>query len=58
MCLISYGVLGCDTTYCDVTLKMEAEMFSETMVSHHNTTWHHNSEDEDFNLHCCENLKP
>jgi hypothetical protein len=26
------------------------------LVSYHNTTWHHNPEDIDLNLHCCENL--
>jgi hypothetical protein len=35
---------------------MEAARSSETVVSYHNTTWHHNLEDLDLNLHCCENL--
>jgi len=26
---------------------------SKIMVSYHNTTWHHNPEDLDMNIHCC-----
>jgi hypothetical protein len=39
------------------TLNMEAARFSKTLVSYHNTTWHHNSKDFDLNLHCCEYLR-
>jgi len=40
------------------TLEMEAARPSETLVSyHHNTTWSHNPEHLDWNLHCLENIK-
>jgi hypothetical protein len=38
------------------TLKLEAAWTPETLVSY-NTTWHHNPEDLDSNLHHCKNLK-
>jgi hypothetical protein len=36
---------------------MEAACLSETSVSYHITTWHHNSADHDMNLHRREKLK-
>jgi len=36
---------------------MEVTRSSEMLVFYHNTIWHHNAEDLDFNLHCRENLK-
>jgi len=36
---------------------MKAEWTSETSVSYHNTTWHHNTQDLDLNHHRRENLK-
>jgi hypothetical protein len=39
-----------------VTLKMEVAWNSETLVSHHNTTWRHNPEDLDLSIHRRENL--
>jgi hypothetical protein len=39
------------------TLKMEAEWFSETLVSYHNATQNHNPEDLDLKYHCHESLK-
>jgi hypothetical protein len=39
------------------TLKLEAALSSETVVPYHNTTWRHNLEDLDLNLHSPENLK-
>jgi hypothetical protein len=36
---------------------IEAAWISETLMSYHNTTWHHNPEDLDLNLHPNENLK-
>jgi hypothetical protein len=38
-------------------MKMQTVRSSETLVSYHNTTRHHNSEDYDLNLHRSENLK-
>jgi hypothetical protein len=40
------------------TLEMEAEKSSETVTPCHITTWRHNPEDHDLNLHRRENLKP
>jgi hypothetical protein len=40
-----------------LTLKMEAAKSFEMLVSYCNTTWHHNTEDIDLNLHHCRNLK-
>jgi len=39
-----------------ITLKREKAWASETLVSYHNITWHHNLEDCGLNLHYCENL--
>jgi hypothetical protein len=39
------------------TLKMEAARSSEILASYCNTTWHHNPEDLDLNLHHFGNLK-
>jgi hypothetical protein len=39
------------------TLKMEAARPYKMLLSHCNTTQHHNPEDLDFNLLHCENLK-
>jgi hypothetical protein len=47
----SHGLLGYDA------LTMEAARTSETVVSCHINTWHHNPDDLNLNLHCCENLK-
>jgi hypothetical protein len=38
-------------------LKMEAAWFSIMLLSYCISTWHHNPEDLDLNLHHCENLK-
>jgi hypothetical protein len=38
-------------------LNMEAARSSETLISYHNTTWHHNPEDINLKLHCHEKLK-
>jgi hypothetical protein len=40
------------------TLKMEAEKFSETLVTYHNTIRHHNPEDLELNVHRRENKTP
>jgi hypothetical protein len=40
-----------------LTLKMETAMSSATLESYHNTTWHHNPEDLNSNIHYYENLK-
>jgi hypothetical protein len=40
--------------YLHFTLKMEAALSSETMVSYYNTTWRHNPEDLDLKHHRCE----
>jgi hypothetical protein len=37
---------------------MEVEWSSENLISNHNPTWRHNSEEIDVNLHRRENLKP
>jgi hypothetical protein len=39
------------------TLKMDVAMSSETLVSYHNTTRRHNTEDLDLNYYRRENLK-
>jgi hypothetical protein len=36
---------------------MEQARSFKMLVSYNNTTWRHNPEDLDFNLHHCENLK-
>jgi len=41
----------------DVALKLEAAIFSETLVTYRNTTRRQNPEDLDLNLHRRENLK-
>jgi hypothetical protein len=38
--------------YVAFTLKIEAARSSETLVFYHITTWYHNPEDHDMNLHC------
>jgi hypothetical protein len=38
-------------------VKMEAARLSIRLVLYHVTTQHHNPDDCDLNLHCCENLK-
>jgi len=40
-----------------LTLKMETAISSESLISYHITTWHHNPEDHNLNLYCHENLK-
>jgi len=39
------------------TLKREAARPTITPVLYCNTTWHHNTEDLNTNLHCHENIK-
>jgi hypothetical protein len=41
----------------ELTLKMGIAWSSETVVSYHITTWIHNPENHNLNLHCCENPK-
>jgi hypothetical protein len=48
--------LGCEAMLPSFPPKMEAVRSSETSVSYHITTWHHNPEDRDLNLHRRENL--
>jgi hypothetical protein len=38
-------------------VKKEAAKFSRMVVSYCNTTWHHNPENLDLNIHCHTNLK-
>jgi hypothetical protein len=45
----SQGIMGCDMMYC--CGRMEAARSSEMLVTYHNTTWHHNPENLDFDLY-------
>jgi len=57
MDLRNVGILQHYTTSQLRRLKMEASWTSETLISYHNTTLRHKSEDLDLNLHRRESLK-
>jgi len=48
-----WSILDCNVVF---SLKMEATGSSETLISHC-TTLHHNPEDFELNLHCCETFR-